>query len=282
MSRVALLGTGLLGSGFADGMIARGDTELTVWNRTRAKAQLFAATGARVAETPAEAVKGADRVHLVLLDDATVDATIRAMRPGLDARTVIIDHTTNSPVRTAERARTLAAGGLAYLHAPVFMSPAAARGGQGMMMVAGSLELFEQVKEALAPMTGDLWYVGERPDLAAAYKLFGNAMILIVAGGLADVFHMADALDVPRADAFSLFRRFRIEGGLNVRGAKIVEENYSASFRLETARKDARLMLEAAAGLPLPLLGALAARMDEMIAKGFGDLDMAVMAKPGV
>src|SRR5207245_721292 len=185
-----------------------------------------------------------------------------------------IDHTTTFPARTAERARALTSAGVAYLHAPVFMSPAAARDAQGIMMVAGSRELFARVEVALRAMTGDLWYVGERPDLAAAYKLFGNAMILTIAAGLADVFHMADALGVPRADAFGVFSRLKVEGGMNIRGKKIVEENYNATFTLETARKDARLMLEAGGSEPVPLLRALAARMDDVIAKGLGDLDM--------
>lgn len=282
MTRIALLGTGLLGSGFADGILARGGTELTVWNRTQSKAAGFAARGARVAGSAADAVKGAEFVHLVLLDDATVDETIRALRPGLAPNAVILDHTTNSPAGTAKRARELEAAGISYLHAPVFMSPAAARNAQGTMMVAGSAALFARARAHLTPMTGALWYLGARPDLAAAMKLFGNAMILMVSAGLADVFHLADALGVPRADAFGLFDRFKIEPGMIVRGTKIVEENYSATFTLETARKDVRLMLDAAADEPVPILAALAARMDQVIAAGNGGLDMAVLAKRGV
>lgn len=281
MTRVALLGTGLLGSGFADGLLSRGGTELSVWNRTRAKAEPLAAGGARIADSPADAVKGAERVHLVLLDDATVDETIAALRPALDTRSVILDHTTNLPAATAARARTLAAEGVAYLHAPVFMSPAAARAAQGMMLVAGDAALFDRVKDDLQRMTADLWYVGERPDLAAAYKLFGNAMLVAMGGGLADVFHMADALEVSRAETLGLFDRFRIEGGIRMRGTRILEENYAPSFQLETARKDVRLMLESSDGEPTPVLQAVADRMDELIAQGLGDKDMAIMARRG-
>lgn len=282
MTKVALLGTGLLGSGFAESLLAQGGTELTVWNRTRAKAEVLERMGAVVAETPADAVRGAERVHLVLLDDATVDETIEALRPGLATGAVILDHTTNLPRLTAVRYRQLQSAGIAYLHAPVFMSPMAARSQGGHMMVAGSPELFGRVQSALAAMTGDLWYVGERPDLAAAYKLFGNAMILIMGGGLADIFHMADALDVDRSEALALFTRFKPEGMLALRGKRMVEEDYVATFALETARKDARLMLESAVTEPVPLLAALAARMDQVIAGGHGGLDLAVLAKKGV
>ena len=149
-------------------------------------------------------------------------------------------------------------------------------------MVAGSPELFERVKPALAAMTGDLWYVGERPDLAAAYKLFGNAMLLVMGGGLADIFHMSDALHVDRADALALFSRFKVEGMLAVRGKRILEEDYTATFALETARKDARLMLASAGTEPVPMIAAVAARMDQLIAGGNGGLDLAVLARKGV
>lgn len=282
MTRVALLGTGLLGSAFADGLLSRGGTELTVWNRTRARAEPLAALGARVADTPADAVRGAERVHLVLFDDATVDETIDQLKSGLADRAVIIDHTTTLPSATAERAKRLARDGIDFLHAPVFMSPAAARSAQGMMLVAGDARIFARVRDNLERMTGEVWHVGERPDLAAAYKLFGNAMLVATGGGLADVFHMADALDIPRGDALGVFDRFRIEGGIRNRGTKIVEENFAPSFHLETARKDVRLMIESADDEPVPVLRAVAKRMDELIAKGFGDDDMAVIAKKGV
>lgn len=281
MSKVAILGTGLLGAGFADGFLSRGGTDLTVWNRTRSRAEPFAAKGVRVAATAAEAVKGADLVHLVLFDDATVDETIAALRPGLDARTVIIDHTTTLPAQTAERSRRLTKEGVSYLHAPVMMGPPAARTATGMMLVSGSTALFDRVKNDLKPMTGDLWYLGERADLAAAFKLFGNAMGLIIGGALADIFHLADALHVSRADALGLFSRFKVDGAIAVRGKKIVDEDYEATFTMETARKDARLMLESGVGQPMPLLQAVAARMDELIAKGHGDLDWAAIAKKG-
>lgn len=279
MEKVALLGTGLLGSGFAEGLLARGGCRLTVWNRTLAKAQPLAAKGATVADTAEEAVADARRVHLILLDDATVDSTIEAMRDGLAHDAIIIDHTTNLPAQVAARAERLEHEGLRYLHAPVFMSPAAARAAQGIMMVAGPPGRFQQVSGALAPMTGDLWYVGERPDLAASYKLFGNAMILSLAGAMADIFHLADALDVPRAEAWSLFSRFKPENIYPMRAKKILEEDYSASFELVTARKDARLMLESAGTTSLPVIGAIAARMDELIKAGYGADDMAALAR---
>ena len=104
----------------------RGDA-VTAWNRTPEKARALAAFGVRAAATPAEAVQGASRVHLVLRDDAVVEEVISAARGGLAAHTVLVDHTTTQPARTAARAARLREERINYLHCPVFMGPAAAR-----------------------------------------------------------------------------------------------------------------------------------------------------------
>src|SRR3954463_4002402 len=106
MSKIAFLGTGLLGSGLIEAAAKRGDS-VTVWNRTADKARALEQFGVRVANTPADAVRGAARVHLVLKDDAVVDEVVAALRPGLDADAIIIDHTTTQPALTAERAKRL-------------------------------------------------------------------------------------------------------------------------------------------------------------------------------
>src|SRR6266496_3342395 len=136
MTHIAYLGTGLLGTGFVHAAVKRGD-HVTVWNRTVEKAKALEPLGVRVAATPADAVRGATRVHLVLRDDAVVEAVVAALRPGLAHDTIIIDHSTTQPALTAERARRLNAEGVRYLHCPVFIGPAAARESQGTILASG-------------------------------------------------------------------------------------------------------------------------------------------------
>ena len=79
MSTIAFLGTGLLGSGFIEAAAGRGD-RVTVWNRTAEKAHALTKFGVTVAASPVDAVRGAERVHLVLKDDAVVESVIKALR----------------------------------------------------------------------------------------------------------------------------------------------------------------------------------------------------------
>src|SRR5579863_4117293 len=92
---VSFLGMGLLGANFVRAMINKGE-KVQVWNRTVAKATALEQYGAIAKTTPAEAVKGADRIHLTLKDDASVDEVLAVAAAGLQPGAVIIDHTTTS------------------------------------------------------------------------------------------------------------------------------------------------------------------------------------------
>lgn len=276
MATIAILGTGLLGAGFAEAAARRGDT-VTAWNRSPAKAQRLAEFGVKAAATPADAVRGASRVHLVLKDDAVVEEVIAAARAGLSPDAVLIDHTTTLPKLTAERSLRLNAQGIKYLHCPVFMGPPAARNAQGSMMVAGPQALFESVKSELAAMTGRLEFMGERPDLAAVNKLFGNAMIIGVSATMADVLTIAQASEVAPQDAVKLLGLLDLNAMVAGRGGNMAKGNFTPSFELVMARKDVRLMLETCGSRPMAVLPSVAARMDQLIAAGHGQKDASVI-----
>lgn len=281
---IAFLGTGLMGAGFVRAFLARGEN-VTVWNRTRSKAEALAADGARVADSPANAVRGASRVHLSLLDDAAVDDVLAQLLAGLEPGAIIIDHSTTAVQPTKLRAERLAALGVRFLHAPVFMGPGNAREGTGTMLVAGPQPLFDEVRAELERMTGTVRYMGERPDLAAAFKLFGNMMIMFVVSGLADLYSLARGLDIDPRHAYTLFRDFNPAGQVGGRGKRMAEGDYTPPlFELSAARKDVRLMQESASAgdAVLHVLPAIARRFDEIIAAGFGDDDLAVIATPEV
>jgi 3-hydroxyisobutyrate dehydrogenase len=276
MANIAFLGTGLLGSAFAEAAAKRGDSVLA-WNRSMDKVHALAQFGVKAAATPAEAVRGASRVHLVLKDDAVVDQLIAAARPGLSPEAILIDHSTTLPQLTAERSERLRAAGLKYLHCPVFMGPPAARNAQGSMMVAGPEALFISVQAELVKMTGRLQYMGERTDLAAANKLLGNAMIIGMMGVMADVLTLAQASNIGGEDAIKLLGLLDLNAMVTGRGVNMAKGNFAPSFELTMARKDVGLMLETCAQRPLAALPAIAARMDQLIAAGHGADDASVL-----
>jgi 3-hydroxyisobutyrate dehydrogenase len=277
MANVAFLGTGLLGSAMVEGMLTRGDA-VTVWNRTASKARALESHGAKVAASPGDAVAGADRVHMTLPDDAVVDQIVDGVLPRLRPGAVIVDHSTTAPQGTRARLDRMAKAGIRFIHAPVFMSPQMARDSVGLMLVSGPQAVVDAVHDALKPMTGEVWLLGEDPHRAAAYKLFGNSMLFVIAAGIADVFAMAKGIGLSPTEALEVFSKFQPGGIIKSRGAKMARGDFSASFEMTMARKDMRLMLEAAAGQPMVVLPGIAKAMDEAIAKGHGRDDLGAIA----
>lgn len=278
MTKIAFLGTGLLGGAMAEAFAKRGDT-VVAWNRTRARAEALQQFGVTVADSPADAVRGAERVHLVLPDDKVVDEVVAALRPGLANDAVICDHTTAQPKLTAERSKRLNSEGVHYLHCPVFMGPPAARAQQGIVLACGPKALFEKVKDGLASMGARLEYFGERPDIAAVYKLIGNGLFIGLGALTADVFSIAAGADVKGADALKLLDFFNPASVINGRGNAMLQGDFAPNFELSMARKDIRLMLETAGDRPMAVLPCVASRMDALIDEGHGSEDMAVIGR---
>ena len=277
MAKVAFLGTGVLGSAMVEGMLRRGDT-VTVWNRTESKARALERAGATVANEAAAAVAGASRIHMTFPDDAVVDSVIEDIERSIPADAVLIDHTTTAPSGTVARYGRMRQAAIKFLHAPVFMSPQMARDAIGFLLCSGPQAVYDEVRTALQQMTGEAWYLGDDPGRAAAYKLFGNSMLFVITAGVTDVFAMAKGLGMTPVDALQVFSKFQPGSVIKARGEKMARADFAASFELTMARKDVRLMLEAANGQPTVVLGPIARRMDEAIADGHGSDDLGAIA----
>lgn len=276
---IAFLGMGLLGSGFVRALRRRGET-VQVWNRSPDKARSLEEFGARAVADAAEAVRGASRVHLTLSDDAAVDDVLERARPGFERDVLVIDHTTTSPAGAAARTARWAERGVAFLHAPVFMGPQNALESTGSMLVSGDRARVARAKPALEPMTGKLVDLGERVDAAASFKLLGNMYLMFVTSGLADVLGLAKSLGFGPPDVAKLLEHFNPGLAVPARLARMTSGSFAQpSWELGMARKDARLMLEAAAqgDVALAVLPAIAARMDQLIAQGHAHDDWTVL-----
>jgi len=166
---------------------------------------------------------------------------------------------------------------VSYLHCPVFIGPAAARAAKGTILVAGPLALFEARKDELSRMAARVDYVGERPDLAAVYKLCGNAFIIGMSALVADVFAVAAGAQVAPTDVLPILELFDPSSIIAGRIKSMAARDFSPSFELMMARKDVRLMTETAGQQPLAALPGIAARMDALISEGHGADDLGVI-----
>lgn len=268
----------MLGSGFVQALCRRG-VNVRVWNRTFERAKALEQFGAHAFAEPAQAAQGAQRVHLCLRSDESVDSTLDAAFSGIAAGTPVIDHTTVLPSGVQARRDRLHARGIPFLHAPVFMGPPNAAAATGLMLVSGDADLFERVRPALEAMTGKVWYAGERSDVAAVYKLMGNTMILGLVGTLADMFAIGEANGLTREQAYHLFEHYDPSGQISGRGKRMARRDYEPTWTIDMAHKDATLMLQSAHDDGLPVIAAVERVLREAMNHGLSERDLAAIAQ---
>ncbi|MEP7235177.1 MAG: NAD(P)-dependent oxidoreductase [Ignavibacteriota bacterium] len=280
---VAFLGTGLLGSNWVRALRKQGE-EVHVWNRTIAKAKALEADGAKAFATPAEAVKGANRIHICVSDDAAVNSILEQAAGGFENGMTIVDHTTTSTSGALERTDHWKKEGVIYIHAPVFMGPSNALESTGTMLISGDQNVIKSIEADLSKMTGTLVNLGSDPKQAAAYKLLGNHLFLSITAGIADTFTLGKAMGVSSSDVSDFIDQMG-STPIKARVARIMMGNYdSPTWELTMARKDARLMVEESAlsGQSLDVMPSFGAHMDRLIAAGFGSKDWSIVAKEAV
>ncbi|MCW3121864.1 MAG: NAD(P)-dependent oxidoreductase [Flavipsychrobacter sp.] len=280
----AFIGTGLLGSNFVRAMLQKG-AQVQVWNRTAEKAKALEQYGAKAFDNVADAVKGADRIHLTLKDDASVNEVLEQAKAGFGRGAIIIDHTTTTAQGAAERTELWKGRGYTYIHAPVFMGPQNALESTGNMMVSGDQEVIKQITPELAKMTGNVLNFGTDNNKAAGIKLIGNLFLIAMTAGVADLLALSKALGISIEEINTLFASWNPAGLLPARLKKMTSGTFDQpSWELSMARKDAGLMMQEAerGGTSLAAIPAIAAEMDKWIARGHGSNDWTVIAKDAV
>jgi 3-hydroxyisobutyrate dehydrogenase len=281
---IAFIGTGHLGANFVKAMLRRSE-QVQVWNRTAEKAKALEAEGAKAFGNVADAVKDAERIHLTLKDDASVDEILEQAAPGFMPGAYIIDHTTTTAEGAAKRTKEWKERGYTYLHAPVFMGPQNAYDSTGYMMVSGDRAVIDKVEPELMKMTGKLLYFGTDTNKAAGIKLIGNLFLIAMTGGVADVLTLSKALEISVDEIMQLFEAWNPGMMLPARLKKMTSNTFhQPTWELGMARKDAGLMMQEAkrGGQQLTVVPAVAEVMDDYIARGHGKDDWTVIGKDAV
>lgn len=259
VARVAVVGLGAMGSRMARRLLEAGH-DVTVWNRTAAKAAPLVAAGATAATTPAAAAMGAD-VVVTMVTDAAALAAVSEGRGGVleGARdgTVLVDMSTVGPAAVA-RLRSVAPPTVGMLDAPVLGSVAEAEAGTLKIFVGGDAALAERWSGLLSAL-GTPLHVGPLGSGAAA-KLVANATLFGVLGVLGEAFALGRSLGLADGVLFDVIDQTPLAAQGRRRQPAIESGEYPARFALSLARKDADLVTEAAAASALDVRVVAAAR----------------------
>ncbi|MGN6558248.1 MAG: NAD(P)-dependent oxidoreductase [Solirubrobacterales bacterium] len=278
---VALLGAGsTMGKGMARNLLA--GFEIRAWNRTREKiSDLAEESHVSVCESPREAAAGAE-VVLTMLSDG--EAVLDAMEgpdgglAGAESGTIWLQASTIGIEATARCSDLAADKGLSFIDAPVLGTKKPAEEGQLVILGSGPEEARERLRplfEAIGKRT--LW-AGEA-GMGSRLKVAVNTWIVTVVEGTAEMLALAEAVGIDPQMALDAMADGPLDlPYMRLKAKAMLERDFTPSFRLSLAAKDAGLALAAAedAGLELPMLAAIRERM-VAVAREHGDEDLAAV-----
>ena len=280
--KVAVLGTGIMGSAIARDLLRNG-LSVTVWNRTRERAEPLAAAGARVASSPAEAAAGSDVVLTMLTDWEAVETAMSGPKGALEAMSenAIWLQMSTIGVAATERAAGLAgAARVALVDAPVSGSREPAEQGELIVLAAGPDEAVDRCRPIFEAVGQKTVRVGSEAGRGSAFKLVLNTWLICLVESLAESVALARAMGFDP----ELFLETVSGGALDspyaqAKGKEMAQGQFPASFPLRLAQKDAGLVAEEAEQreLDLPALLAALRQLARALELGLGDQDLAAV-----
>ena len=277
--RVGWLGTGHMGAAMARRLAVAG-IDITVWNRTRSKAEPLAAAGAKVADDPIE-VADRDLVFTIVAASRDLEDLVLGKLLADGARTprVVVDCSTVSTDTSAKVREALQRRGAAFLASPVSGNGNVVRAGMLSVMCSGPRAAFDEVRPVLELLGRHVTYVGEG-ELARLVKICHNVFLGVVAQSLAEITVLAEKGGVSRAAVLdvinnsvmgSVFSRYKTPA--------FVHLDFTPTFTPVLLRKDMDLGARAAdeLGVPMPVAAVAREAVQAAIAQGRTAEDFAVL-----
>jgi len=277
-SKLGWIGVGRMGYAMAE-RLAKGGADLTVWNRTRAKAEPLAALGAKVASQLSE-LAACDIVFVMVStwdDVREVIAGPRGLLSGPRAPKMVVECSSISLEGSAELRALLAARGVQMLAAPVSGNAKVIKAGRLSFVCSGPRAAFDAALPSLELMAPAASYVGEG-ELARIVKICHNVFLGVVIQSLAEITVLAQKAGVPR-HAFLDFINQSVMGSTfsRYKTPALVNLDFHVTFTPQLLRKDLDLGLDAARRyeVPMPLASITRDLVQSLIGNGFDDEDFA-------
>ena len=278
--RLGWLGTGRMGSALIGRLLAAG-CDVSVYNRTRAKAGPLAQAGAKLVDTAAE-LAGTDIVFITVGTSQDLVGALLGpdgLLSGSSQPSVVVDCSTVSAEASAQVRERLAERGTALLAAPVMGNPKVASAGRATLAVSGPQAAYDHARPFLGLLGAGSTYVGEG-ELARTVKLCHNLFLGVVTQSLAEVTILAQKSGVSR-QAFLACLNDSVMGSTFTRykSPAFVNLDFHATFTATLLRKDFDLGLAAAREheVPMPVAALVHQLVQSLVGHGYGEEDFAAL-----
>ena len=270
---ISYLGLGTMGAGMASNLLKAG-YKLTVWNRSAEKCKPFARKGARLAESPADAIRDADLVIYMLSNDQAVEEVVfgaNGILSGIKEGQIAMDMSTVLPATSLREQQAYSKRGVDFLDAPVFGSKNESANAELWIMAAGKRHTFEKVKPVLQHLGQTVHYFGKNGN-ATAMKLVGNLIVALELEALSEGLVLARKAGLDLSTVMEVVKVADFRSPLLVsNGQNILKRDFSTSFALKLMLKDAGLIDKFAGSLqsPIPGLRVVENHLKSAVALGF-------------
>jgi 3-hydroxyisobutyrate dehydrogenase-like beta-hydroxyacid dehydrogenase len=283
--KIAFLGLGNMGTPMARNLLRAGH-DVTVWNRTLAKAAELRADNAKIANSVAEATQGVEIAISMLADDHAVSSAVLdagGVLESLQRDAIHISMSTISVALSAQLASEHGKRGQHYVAAPVFGRPEAAAAAKLFIAAAGEAAALERCQPVFDALGQRTFMIGPKPEMANVVKLSGNFLISSVIESLGEAVALTrkygidphEYIDFLTSTVFSA-PVYKTYGGL------VADQRFSPpGFKMRLGLKDVRLVLAAAEAVdaPMPFASVIRDHMLAAIGRGMEDLDWSATAK---
>ncbi len=280
---VALLGTGIMGSGMARNL-RRASFPLTVYNRTRDKAEVLAAGGVSIVDTPAQAAaEAAVTISMLADDDASREAWLGAQGAlaAMPGGAIVVECGTVTPEWVRELHQEAQARGLRMMDAPVTGSRPQAAAGELTFLVGSDEETLEAVRPVLQAMSKGILHLGPVGS-GAELKLINNFLCGVQVASFAEALGWIERSGLDRVQALEFLKTGAPGSGIfKAMSERMIARTYEVNFKLRLLEKDLRYAQQAAAAAETTLTTAACSEklFERAKAAGYGERDMSAVVE---
>jgi 3-hydroxyisobutyrate dehydrogenase len=278
--RVAVLGTGIMGSGMARSLLRSG-LDVTVWNRHPGRAAPLAADGAYVAATAAEAVADTDAVITMLWDGNSVAEVMADALPAAPDGILWAQASTVSLDDAGDMLPALADGcGARYIDAPVLGTRQPAEEGRLTVLAAAPEALRDPITPVFGAIGARTVWVSDRPGDGTRLKLVANSWVATIVAATAQSIALAQGLGLDPQAFLDMMKGGAVDAPyLHIKGEAIIAGQFATSFAVDGAVKDTGLIAAAMreSGTDASLMDAVGAEYRKAAESGHGEEDMAAI-----